>query len=92
MAVTGTMGGVINFTASNDMLTGNFLLDSCRWVGATAAGQLCLVTDLKGNPVFVSEANGANFVDGWVFKRKSVDGIYISSMNSGSFQVYRSGN
>lgn len=88
MAVSGTGTGVFNFTASNDAVTEICILSSLRWVGATAAGHLCRVTDTAGNVLFVSEADGANFIDGWVFDRKWANGITIASMNSGSLQLY----
>lgn len=88
MAVTGTGTGVYNFTASGDVATGVFILSSLRWVGATAAGQLCLVTDGSDNVIFAGEADGANFTDGWVFDNKWVNNITIASLNSGSVQIY----
>lgn len=90
MAVTGTNTGVVNFSASNDSITGVNILSSLRWVGAGTASDKCLVTDGSGNVIFVSEADGANFIDGWVFDHKWVNGLIVSSMNSGSLQVYMS--
>jgi hypothetical protein len=90
MAVTGTDTGVLNFSASNDSFVGVSILSSLRWVGATAAGHKCRVIDQASNVLFTSEADGANFIDGWVFDRKWSNGIYISSMNSGALQIYMS--
>jgi hypothetical protein len=90
MAVTGSGTGVINFSASNDSIVGVNILSSLRWVGATTAGHLCVVTDAAGNVIFTSEADGANFIDGWVFDHKWVNGITIASMNSGALQIYMS--
>lgn len=88
MAVSGTSTGVYNFTASNDSLGTVVIMDSCRWVGATAAGDKCLVTNLAGDVIWTSEADGPNFIDGWVFDRKWTYGVVMSSMNSGTFQLY----
>lgn len=88
MAVTGTGTGVLNFGASDDLVTGVYILDSLRWVGATATGQVCLVTDAAGNVLFTGLADGPNFTDGWIFDQKWVNGITVSSMNSGTLQVY----
>ena len=90
MAVTGTGTGVINFSASTDSIVDVNIISSLRWVGATTAGHLCRITDGAGNVIFTSEADGANFIDGWVFERKWVNGIIISSMNSGAVQIYMS--
>ena len=90
MAVSGTGTGILNFTASGDMATGPMIIDSVRWIGATATAQQCLVTDFKGNVLFASIADGANFIDGWVFDQKWVDGIEMSSLNSGQVQMYHS--
>jgi hypothetical protein len=88
MAVTGTGTGVWNLTASGDQITTLFIMDSCRWVGATAAGDKCLFTNLNGDIVWRSEADGPNFVDGWVFDSKWMNGAVMSSMNSGTMQIY----
>ena len=88
MAVTGTGTGVLNFSASNDAVTDIHIVSSLRWVGATAAGHNCRVTDTAGNVIFVGEADGANFTDGWVFDRKWMNGIIAASMNSGTLQIY----
>ena len=88
MAVTGTGTMVLNFSASGDAFNGFHFWESCRWIGATAAGHVCRIEDLSGHLVFLSIADGANFVDGWVFAGKSTNGITIASMNSGSFQMY----
>lgn len=88
MAVSGTFTGVLTFTAAADTATGPFIMDSCRWIGGTTAGHNCHAEDLKGNNFFTGEANGANYTDGWAFDHKWVDGIYIASLGSGTFQVY----
>jgi hypothetical protein len=90
MAVTGIDTNVFQVTSSTDVIDRHMIISSCRWIGATTAGHTCEVTDLGGNPLFRSEANGANFIDGWVFNRKSVDGIMFSSMQSGYMQFYKS--
>ena len=88
MAISGTGTGVFDFTASNDSLSTIVILDSCRWVGATAAGHKCLITNLNGDTLWKSEADGPNFIDGWVFDYKWTNGIVMASMNSGTVQVY----
>ena len=90
MAVSGTYTGVLTFTASNDTATGPFVMVSARWTGATTAGHICRLQDLKGNDIFIGEANGANYTDGWAFDRKWTDGVYVASMNSGTLQIYLS--
>ena len=91
MAVTGTGTGVYTFTASGDSMAGICIADSLRWIGATASGQVCLITDTAGHQIFYSEADGARFIDGWVFPRNTwVNGIVAASMNSGRLQVYTS--
>lgn len=90
MAVTGTSTGILTMTASNDMATGPFVMVSCRWTGGTTAGHMCRLQDLKGNDLFIGQANGADYTDGWAFDRKWVDGVSVGSMNSGVLQVYLS--
>lgn len=90
MAVTGTDTGVVNFSAAADSITGVNILSSLRWVGATAAGDVCQIHDGQGHLIFSSEADGANFIDGWVFDHKWVSGIVITTMDSGSVQIYMS--
>lgn len=84
MAVTGIETGIFEITSSTDVVSRVMNLSSCRWVGATAAGDICYVTDSGGNPIFYSEANGANFVDGWVFGFKVVGGLVFSTEKGGS--------
>jgi hypothetical protein len=76
-------------TSSTDVVTQTMLIASCRWWGAAAAGQTCSWTDLSGNPIFDSKANGANFIDGWVFGRRMVNGLKSTAMDSGSITFYR---
>jgi len=90
MAVSGTGTACYTFSASNDAVTGVYVVSSLRWVGATAAGQNCRITNTAGTVVFVGEADGANFTDGWVFDGMWMNGITVASMNSGSLQVYLS--
>lgn len=90
MAVTGTGTGVIHITSSTDVLsTANvYVLSSLRWVGATAATHQCIVTDGAGNVIFSSIANGANYVDGWVFDNKWIAGLAFTTMASGAVDLY----
>lgn len=89
MAVSGTGTGVLKFTASGDTIEGIFILDSLRWIGAGAAGDRCSLADsASGLPIFESEADGANFIDGWVFGHQWVNGITIATMESGALNVY----
>jgi hypothetical protein len=90
MAVTGIETNIFEVTSSTDVISRTMNLASCRWIGATTAGHTCEVTDSSGNPIFKSEANGANFIDGWVFGKKTVDGIKFVSMQSGLMQFYKS--
>ena len=90
MAVTGTGTGVLKFTASGDAVTDIYVLGSCRWIGATTAGHRCQMTDTAGNVIFESEADGANFIDGWVFESKWANGITMATMQSGAFNLYMS--
>lgn len=85
--VTG-IGGIYHITSSTDVITGIYVLDSCRWVGATTAGHACVMTDSSGNVLFTSVANASNFIDGWAFKSKWVDGIAFSAMDSGTMDLY----
>jgi hypothetical protein len=89
MAVTGVETNVFQVTSSTDVVTRGMNLASCRWIGATTAGHTLEVTDLSGNPIFRSVANGSNFIDGWVFGKKTVDGIMFTSMQSGLMQFYK---
>ena len=89
MAVTGTGTAVLNFTASGDAVTDLCVPDSCRWIGATAAGDTCTVKTIDGNLIFKSKADGPNFVDGWVFPPHFLaNGIDMASLSSGEFQMY----
>ncbi len=90
MAVTGTGTNVLHITSSTDVVStaSVFRIASIRWVGATAAGHTCVVTDGAGNPLFSSIANGANFVDGWVFDHKTVAGLVLTTMASGAIDLY----
>jgi hypothetical protein len=88
MAVTGTGTGIFHMTAGGDVAGGPMIIVSCRWVGATTAGHQCVLQDLKLNRLFSSEANGANFTDGWAFDNKWVDGVSIATMDSGAIDLY----
>lgn len=89
MAVTGIETNIFDVSSSTDVVTRHMNLASLRWEGATTAGHACIITDLTGNPLFRSHANGANFVDGWVFGKKSVDGIVFVSLDSGVVTFYK---
>ena len=89
MAVTGTNTGMFRFSAEGDTMAGVYFLDSVRWVGATTAGHRASIQGtVHGNTVFEAEADGANFTDGWVFHRQSINGITIATMQSGVMDVY----
>lgn len=90
MAVTGTGTGVYTLTASGDIATGVFILNSLRWVGATAAGQMCRVMNAASNTIFIGQADGANFTDGWVFDRLWCENPRAASLNSGTLQIFMS--
>ena len=90
MAVTGTGTGIFQMTASGDGVASTNILVSCRWVGATTAGHQCQLQDSNGEVIFFSEANGANFTDGWAFDRKWVPGVTLATMDSGTFYLYLS--
>jgi len=90
MAITGTTTLVWKFTTAPGAVTGSILLESVRWVGATNAGHTLEVTNTAGAAIFASEASGANFVDGWVWKRLWADGIIVTTMDSGILYLYRS--
>ena len=76
-------------TSSTDVVTGQMLLASCRWMGATTATHACVWTDLDGRPVFRGQANGANYTDGWVFPRRMVNGLKSTQMDSGTIIFYK---
>jgi len=92
MSVTNEEGSPVIFTASGDVSTKSFIMDSLRWVGAGAAGDACVVKDGNGAEVFKSQANGANFIDGWVWKRKWMHGVEVSTMTSGTLYIYKAAN
>ena len=90
MAVTGTSTGVYQLTAAGDSIDGRIIIGSIRWITTTtgAAGDVCQVTDGSGNPIFNSIANGADFVDGWVFNHKSLSTFTVASLSSGLIHLY----
>lgn len=90
MAVSGTGTGVFTLTASGDIATGVYILSSLRWVGATAAGQVCRVMDDASHTIFLGEADGANFTDGWVFDNLWCNNPRAASLNSGTLNIYLS--
>lgn len=92
MAVSNEDGSPIIFTASGDVTTKSFLIDSLRWVGATTAGDTCVIKDGNGKEIFKSIANGANFIDGWVWKRNWLYGVTITQMTSGTVYIYKAAN
>lgn len=89
MVNPGLDSNIIEITSSTDVVTGQMILASCRWVGATTANHGCVWTDLDGKPIFKSFANGANFIDGWVFPRKMVNGLKSTQMDSGTIMFYK---
>jgi hypothetical protein len=95
MAVIGIETNIFMITSSTDVITRHMNLASVRWVGATTAGDIVYVTDLGGNPIFDSVASGARFIDGWVFGRKTVDGLMFSTvlggtgLDSGTLSFYK---
>ena len=92
MAVTGEDGGTMIFTASGDVTTKSFILDSIRWVGAGTAGDTLVIKNSDGYEVFKSVANGANFIDGWIWKRQWMEGLTVTTMTSGTLYVYKAAN
>jgi hypothetical protein len=87
MAITGT--NPLTFTDPADVLTREINPASLRWTGATTTGHKCVVTDLDGGILFESEANGAHFIDGWVFPRgQVVNGIMFTFLESGHITLY----
>lgn len=89
MAITGT--NPLTITSSTDVLSEVRNPASLRWTGATTAGHACIITDLDGGILFKSEANGAHFIDGWVFPRgQVVNGIMFTALDSGEVTLYLS--
>ena len=88
MAVTGTSTGVLTFTAGGDSVPDVYVVHSVRWVGGTTAGHKCDVTDSYGNVIWKSQADGANFTDGWYFDWKWANGITLATMPSGTLNLY----
>jgi hypothetical protein len=88
MAVSGTGTACLNFTASNDQVSGVYVIDSMRWVGATVSSAVLRVESSAGALLFSSISDGPTFIDGWVFDRLYANGINVASMNSGTLQVY----
>lgn len=89
MAVSGEDSNTMIFTASGDVTTRTFIMDSLRWVGGASAGDQLVVQDGDGNEIFKSLANGSNFIDGWVWSRKYMGGLSVNKMTSGTLYVYR---
>lgn len=90
MAVTGTGTMMLKFTASGDAITDFLFVKSVRWIGATTAGHRCSLTDAAGHIFFESEANAANFIDGWAFVNQPAYGITAATMQSGALNIYLS--
>lgn len=89
MAVSGVGTNILHITSSTDAVIGQFLLGSVRWVcTGAAAGDVCILTDSYGNLLFKSVANFPQFVDGWVLKRKNVNGLQFDTLTTGTVDVY----
>ena len=87
MAVTQTDTRIWKFSAAADSVSTKEHYRFLRWVGATAAGHNLIVTDGSGNEVFVSEANGANYVDDCPLGY-SIGSLTVASMGSGALYAY----
>lgn len=89
MAVTGTNTGILQLTAEGDSIDGAIIIGSVRWIGTStgAAADVCKLTYNSGKPLFNSIANGANFVDGWVYNSKWISTLTVASLSSGLIHV-----
>lgn len=90
MAVTGTGTGVYQLTAEGDSIDGILISNGIRWITTTtgAAGNVCKITNGSGDPVFNSIANGADFVDAWMFNKKIISTLTLASLSAGLVHVY----
>lgn len=87
MAISNQGGRVIKLTAQGDSFTDTVKISYLRWVGATTAGHTLDVQDGKGNTVFPSEADGANFLDICpIFD--TIRGVDVATMQSGTLYIY----
>ena len=88
MSVTGLDTGILKITEVLDAVVGEMKIDFIRWVGATAVGHTCELTDSNDNIIFSSEAESPSFVD--VACCVSInDGIIVSALDSGTLYIYQ---
>lgn len=62
-------------------------IEGIRWVGGSAAGHQLQLSDVDGNIVWESIANGANFVDESHIPLKT-NGLTLLTRGSGTVYVY----
>jgi hypothetical protein len=87
MPVTGLERQIACFSAMGDSIDGRVFLKHIRWIGATTAGHVLLVTDSFGITIFESVSDGSNYIDVFPFYR-IVDGLVVSTMQSGKLYAY----
>ena len=76
------------WTASNgSALTGGFIIDTVRWVGASSVGNTCELVDGNGTIVYSGVADIANYTDTHLIDRY-VYGLSTSSLDSGTLYLY----
>ena len=87
MAITNLGGRVIKLTAQGDSFPDTVKISYLRWVNATNADDVLDVQDTKGNTIFPSVADGANFLDICpIFDM--IKGINVVTMDSGTLYIY----
>ena len=87
MAVTGFNVQVLKMTAALDAQVGRLHIGMIRWINGAAADDECEITDIAGNVLFNSIADGANFIDLHPLY-KWVDGVILSKRDSGTVFIY----
>ncbi|HXK36989.1 MAG TPA: hypothetical protein VJ553_05410 [Candidatus Paceibacterota bacterium] len=85
--ITGQGSSVICMDAVADALTNEVYVKHLRWVGATTAGHQLIVSDVDGNVMWESVADGQYMIDVHPFYR-SIKGITVTTMGSGKLYVY----
>jgi len=94
MANNLTINPYVLDTPGGGTITTNVLhLKKLRWVGATAAGHQCVLTDQSGNVFWESFAAGANYVEETDFstynqKGNTLNGIRLTILGSGRLYLY----
>lgn len=77
----------VSTAGSTIIASGNVMVKSVRWVGATTAGHGLVIQDSASNELFKSAASAANYVEESILDRKWYNGFKVTTLGSGDVYI-----